>query len=488
MIALLTGWCILAIFHFSTPQHLSLRHGFDNKISYSTINLFFSELTDFDRDGFGPLTLPPDPNNLDSTVNPYAPEIPGNGIDENGLGGDLPEIVVESQKVIFQSIKQPNLHNVIVVIVETFRTDVIGSRQNGTEIMPFLNALGREHTLTTDAYSNYGITGPSIQTVFAGNLYFQADSEFLFDHLKKQGYQTFAISAQSEAWGQTDEILNLNELDYFFDARHKKWDLKSFTAWELMHQIQTHTLDSKEVNQIVFDVIDHRDHRPFVMYLNYQDLHYPYHKSYIDLVFIDEPLISGDQFVKNNRQQILKQYANASYYLDNSIKEMVLGLKARGIFDKTVIVIVGDHPDSIYENGILGHAWTLDKHQRRTPLIVINGQGHYTTPIGQTEILKIIRNSLDGSMGSERATFVNDPEKLVFVLSGRLDRPTQIGFIGPNRLIGYKFTTNRIQFEENGPWLSIGSIEKGSNEYILFVKLIHHWESEVLMQLVESDR
>src|SRR4029453_16728558 len=47
-------------------------------------------VTDFDRDGFGIGGRLADPSPLSASVFPYAVDVPGNGIDEDGVGGDLP--------------------------------------------------------------------------------------------------------------------------------------------------------------------------------------------------------------------------------------------------------------------------------------------------------------------------------------------------------------------------------------------------------------
>ncbi|MEO8629650.1 MAG: hypothetical protein ABI612_16355, partial [Betaproteobacteria bacterium] len=49
-----------------------------------------NRLSDVDRDGYGLLRNPRDAAPFDAAIHPYAVDIPGNGIDEDGLAGDLP--------------------------------------------------------------------------------------------------------------------------------------------------------------------------------------------------------------------------------------------------------------------------------------------------------------------------------------------------------------------------------------------------------------
>ena len=151
------------------------------------------------------------------------------------------------------------------------------------------------------------------------------------------------------------------------------------------------------------------------MFVNYQDLHYPYFSEHMDRKFIKQGHPEAEYFNSHNVEAIERQYANAANYLDRSIRELFDGLARRGILDNTLIIIMGDHPDSFFENGLLGHAWTLDEHQRRTSVTVVNGAGHYTAPIDQMDLARIVVNSLAAESQESPLKIDLDPNKKVFV-------------------------------------------------------------------------
>ena len=68
----------------------SFEFGLRHKPTSQMFAAVIARATDLDGDGFALLAHPRDPNLLDARVHPYAFDVPGNGIDEDGIAGDLP--------------------------------------------------------------------------------------------------------------------------------------------------------------------------------------------------------------------------------------------------------------------------------------------------------------------------------------------------------------------------------------------------------------
>lgn len=479
VLALVLAWAVLGVNHFATSRYEVIRFGLSSKISYAAVDSFLKLVSDFDQDGYGPLTNPPDPNNGDKDIHPYAVDYPGNGTDENGLAGDLPKIDPDSAKEGVRSIESGNDTNVILIVVETFRVDVIEKEIDGREVMPFLNSIAREHAYTSYAYSSFGVTARAIQSIFKGSVHYRDNDRSVADELRRLGYKTYVVSAQDETWGNTDRILGFDQFDKVFHARDINWDERDLTTWQKMNRIGL-TLNSVELNEHIFSILDQSVNDKFFLYINYQDLHYPYYDPKMDHVFIDKGVVTADFFKAENRDAVLAQYSNGAHHLDKSIQALWDHLRSRQLDEKTLIVIVGDHPDSFYENGLLGHAWTLDEHQRRTPLFVINGRGRYETPVGQDEIANMILNSIDASRQLPPLSFSFDPSRWIFELTAILEQPRQIGWISPADLITYDFKTARVQLGLDAPWLKPTDVPVEHPRYALFQSLVHRWESELL--------
>ena len=67
-----------------------LDNGLKRKPTARALGILVDVVSDVDRDGFGILGRFRDPDPFDSRVYPFAADIPGDGIDQDGVGGDLP--------------------------------------------------------------------------------------------------------------------------------------------------------------------------------------------------------------------------------------------------------------------------------------------------------------------------------------------------------------------------------------------------------------
>lgn len=448
LLGLAAGVAVLAVGHVALAGYPSMRFGLGNKISATSLDLAIRTFADYDR----------------SPVLAAAQE-------RLRRPGDPPGEAAPT-------IDATNGMNVFVVVIETFRSDVVFQEVDGEPVMPFLSALARQHAYTDFAVSNYGVTARAIQTVMSGSLSFHAGTAYLPEQLRRQGYRLHAVSAQDESFGDTRQRLRLEAFDTYFESSMHTWQDEELTGWQRMNRISL-TLDSRLVNRRIFQALDAGDGTPFFFYVNFQDLHYPYFNRNMPMRFIASGRTDAGFFTAANAEAIRRQYANAARYLDGALRDFFAGLAERGLLERSVVVIVGDHPDSFYENGLLGHAWSVDQAQRRTPLLVVNGRGALTAPVGQDEILGLIREALRPDGTAPPLTFGLSPDKEVLVVSGPLDAPRQVALLGARRLVTYDFRTDRVQFGEDGPWTARRRVVAGTAEQVALQRLLDGWEGHL---------
>ncbi len=124
-------------------------NGLRRKPAGQALGAVVTFVSDVDRDGHGLLSRPGDPAPFDARVYPYALDVPGNGVDEDGIGGDLPvdtSVVAPVAPVDAPFAQTPP---VILVMLETFRADLLGQTEGGRAVTPVLNRLAVEGGATT---------------------------------------------------------------------------------------------------------------------------------------------------------------------------------------------------------------------------------------------------------------------------------------------------------------------------------------------------
>ena len=78
-------------------------------------------------------------------------------------------------------------------------------------------------------------------------------------------------------------------------------------------------------------------------------------------------------------------YDSALYYLDSLIGKFITDLKNRGALDDTILIITGDHGESLGEHGHIDHYYVLNESLLHVPFILYNpsrfGSGSIATQI-----------------------------------------------------------------------------------------------------------
>ena len=262
----------------SEPVEAGLRR----KPSARAMAIVVNRVSDVDRDGYGVGARPADANPFDASIHPYAADLPGNGIDEDGVGGDLPvaaSVYSEGPATAPAWAWKPD---VVLVLLESVRADVLDAVIDGHPATPTLRGMAQAGGSAPLAFSHNGFTYQSRFHLFSGSLVGVRGGRTLIDDFKGNGYRVGYFSGQDDSFGGPELAVGFDRADAFFDARsapdrrYTQFSTPGSLAVPASVVVEKATAFVAGVERAV----------PMFLYVNFHDTHYPYHYRAI------EPLIS----------------------------------------------------------------------------------------------------------------------------------------------------------------------------------------------------
>jgi arylsulfatase A-like enzyme len=273
--------------------------------------------------------------------------------------------------------------NIVLITIDTVRADHLSCYGYRRRTSPNLDKLAAESVLYSDAISTSSWTLPSHASLFTGKftsshgarydpqgpLYltdaisgpkawrnFRArslgkDEVTLAQILKQAGYETGALVGGP--W--LKRIFHLNKgFNYYDDEQIST----------LNGRLARHITDraAKWINEI--------KEKYFFLFLNYFDPHHPYlpPKNFAG-VFLPE-IITKRASKKTTIETTIARYDAEILYMDYHIGKFLEQLKAYGLYDNTMIVVVSDHGEMFGKHGKVGHGDYLYQELIHVPLFV----------------------------------------------------------------------------------------------------------------------
>ncbi|HEY9555075.1 sulfatase-like hydrolase/transferase [Allosphingosinicella sp.] len=388
--------------------------------AYALLSGGLHQLTDLDRDGYSLFSWRIDRHPLDGSRHPLALDIPSNGIDEDGLAGDF-ILEVASGPTSAPAFPADPRH-VILLVLESVRGEVVGKRIDGRLVAPNITALAASGTWVKEAYSHVGFTSFSLKTLFTGELTPRDDRHSLFRDFKANGYRVGVLSAQAEDFGDIASTVGMRTGEVFIDAGvlrdERVFDFASDASLKLDGRVLLREFDRH------FGKADTWS-RPTFLYMNLQASHFPYHHRGMPQLIDGKPIPRGS-IDAGHKEWVERTYWNAVAYDDRLIGELIARLKGMGVYDDSLIVILSDHGESLFDDGFLGHGHMINAQQTHIPLIFSEPGLDIAGPVGLDDVRGLILAALGASPVSRG---IGGP---VFQYIGSLESPSSIGLAGPD--------------------------------------------------------
>ncbi|MBI4988821.1 MAG: sulfatase-like hydrolase/transferase [Rhodocyclales bacterium] len=250
--------------------------------------------------------------------------------------------------------------NIVWLVAESLRFDMLDPK-----IMPRLWAFSNDAVRLEKHFSGGNLTQMGVFSMFYGlygsNWFPMRTAQrapVLMDVLQQQNYQFSLNTSQRFTYPAFDKTIFVNMRP------------------EDMHPLEGGAppwqRDAKNIDDIL-SFIDRRDPaRPFMTYMFFESTHAPY--DFPQEAAIARPYLEDFNYLTadfgRDIQQIKNRYINAAHHVDGQVGRVVDHLKARGLLDKTVVIVLGDHGEEFMERGRWGHSAEFNRFQTGTPGVI----------------------------------------------------------------------------------------------------------------------
>jgi arylsulfatase A-like enzyme len=281
----------------------------------------------------------------------------------------------------------PTRPHVVLWLVDTLRADHLSCYGYERPTSPRLDALADEGVLFEELHTPSNWTQPSMASLFTGRWPDRFDGGFgsrlAEEHLtaaewfSAHGYATagFTLSvAVGERFGFAQGFGRFEELDAHVDERERtKRQGRQYDADVLVERAFTWLDDERQGDQ------------PFLLYLHSMDPHLPHeqhpgHPSWTEPY--DGPLdgtttttfTAQDEawpLSDRDRQHMRDLYDGEVAFNDACLGTLVDGLAERGLDDDTLLVVLSDHGEELWDRSFYGHGHdSLHREMTRVPLVL----------------------------------------------------------------------------------------------------------------------
>ncbi|MEA3041922.1 MAG: hypothetical protein QOC65_1411 [Sphingomonadales bacterium] len=382
-------------------------------------SLFFllDAATDFDRDGYGFFAAHADGAPFDAAVHPFALDVPGNGVDEDGYGGDAP--VPPPAPADLAPVFGETRRHVVLIVLESVRADALTMRWGAMRVAPNLARIAAEGSHSTAAYSHSGYTASSLKALFSGRIEPAGNAPSLFRDFRRAGYRVGTFSAQVANFGGVGQAAGIRaNSNVFVDPTvlegERIFGSLRESAWVVDGQALIREFERTFGQAGSWS-------RPNFIYFNFQASHYPYNNRGA-LHFLPIRPVSRSEIDPSNAERVRATYWDSVAYSDWLVGRIVDRLRALGVFEDSIVIIVSDHGEQLFENGFIGHGQLLNRIQTQVPLVINRPNLAIPRPFGHADLRGLILR-LAGAQLPEA------PARDVFQYVGMLDTPSSIALV-----------------------------------------------------------
>jgi arylsulfatase A-like enzyme len=346
-------------------------------------------LLDFDGDGYARALGGGDCDDSDPDVHPGAVDLPGDGLDADCDGQDATSALPSPARMAELPPSVPPDLNLLLVTIDTLRADHLSCYGYGRPTSPAIDALAAAGTLFENGWAHAPSTRYSMPAIATGRW----PSAIIWDESIwwpriGAGMRTTAEALHEDGYFTA----GMFSFSYFAIGDHRGFERgmdlyrsdRSVLHVAVNGPMESRGSSSREMTDDAIAFVDaHRD-RKFFLWLHYYDPHLSY-----------EPHAEVPSFGTGR----VDLYDGEIRFTDLHFGRLLDHLREVGLWDRTAIVLTGDHGEGFGEHGVTEHGFDLYTAQTKVPFIVrVPGTtpGRVRAPAGHIDIAPTLVNLARG--------------------------------------------------------------------------------------------
>jgi hypothetical protein len=268
----------------------------------------------------------------------------------------FPELAVSRSVDAAVELGNPSV-NVILVILDSFRASALDAAS-----MPRLHRWSERGLRLDRHYAATNVSALGTFTLLYGRspVVYEPTLEDSIPpqstaSLRSAGYQArFLSSVTFERWQQMGRYVNETTFDEVRfipndGLRYKGWPSRDIAALELVRQ----RIESADRPQFI------------VAFLI--SLHYPYAFPPDREKYGPAMLSSNLRWSAEELEQLRNRYRNAAAFMDEEVSKLIDSLDP----ERNLVIVTGDHGESLFEDGAIGHSSRASEYQMRVPFVMV---------------------------------------------------------------------------------------------------------------------